>query len=309
MAYEPENWRQTRGTDLAVVQSFGAFSPGGRFLASADTNTIEVRETRGGGIIATMEMGGVTSLAISADGGLLVAADDEGTISAWSLPPAALLWRARLTMPPPAFAQVVYDVQFTPGGMLGVVSKPAGVNNTIVEIWPMPAAGEHRPDPVWQNVMLNSDYQAFSPSPDGLRVLLGTDEGYWVLEHDGARLFIDEYYEGGEHAVVAFSPDGTLAAGVEPEGAWVYEPREHAMREVAGMDTLDEPTDVGWSPDAAALLITSEDGLTICARGSDGFERLGMIDDSPGIEAATFLDDRSIVAKRGDTLLLFEHAG
>ena len=66
MARELEHWRRISETDLAVVQSFGAFSPGGRYLASADTNTIEVRESRSGLIVATMEMGGVTSLAIHA---------------------------------------------------------------------------------------------------------------------------------------------------------------------------------------------------------------------------------------------------
>ena len=86
MAYSVDNWRRTQAFDLAVVQSFGAFSPGGRFLAAADSNSIEVRDARSGTISATVEMVGVTSLAVSPDGRLLVAADDEGTVNAWTLP-------------------------------------------------------------------------------------------------------------------------------------------------------------------------------------------------------------------------------
>lgn len=304
MAGELGNWRRVRETDLAVVQSFGAFSPGGRYLASADTNSIEVRESRGGAIVATVEMAAVTSLALSADGTLLVAADDDGAINAWTLPPAAPLWQARLTLPPPAYAQVVYDVQFAGSG-LAVASKPAGVNNTVVELWPVQASERRRPEPLWQNVMLNSDYQAFSPSPDGMRVLLATDEGYWVLQHDGQRVFIDEYYDRGEHAVVAFSTGGRHAAGVEPEGAWVYTVQEHAMREIVDMDELDEPTDIAWAPSDQWIVITSEDGLTLCGMEDAGFARRGRIDDSPGFEAAAFVDETTIAAKRGDTLVLF----
>jgi WD40 repeat protein len=301
---ELEGWQRTRETDLAVVQSFGAFSPGGRYLASADTNPIEVRESGSGAIVATMEMVGVTSLAISPDGTLLVAADDEGSINAWTLSPATPLWQARLTLPPPAYAQIVYDVQFAANG-LAVVSKPAGVNNTVVELWPVQTSSRQRPQPLWQNVMLNSDYQAFSPSPDGLRVLLATDEGYWVLQHDGQRLFIDEYYESGEHAVVAFSTDGRRAVGVEQEGAWVYEVSAHEMREILDMEELQEPTDVTWSPADDLILITSEDGLTLCGATPEGFAVLGVIDEDPGFEAAAFIDDTTIAAKRGDTLLIF----
>jgi hypothetical protein len=153
--------------------------------------------------------------------------------------------------------------------------------------------------------MLNSDYQSFSPSPDGTRVLLATDEGYWVLQRDGQRLFIDEFYDRGEHAVVAFSSDGIRAAGVEPEGAWVYDVYEHAMREILDMEGLDEPTDVAWSPSDEWILITSEDGLTLCGRKDEGFVRLGLIDDSPGFEAAAFIDETTVAGKRGDSLLLF----
>lgn len=304
MARELGNWRRIRETDLAVVQSFGAFAPGGRYLASADTNSIEVREARLGTIVATVEMTAVTSLAISADGSLLVAADDEGGINAWSLPPATPIWQARLTLPPPAYAQVVYDVQFAQSG-LAVASKPAGINNTVVELWPIHYSMRDRPEPRWQNVMLNSDYQAFSPSPDGMRVLLATDEGYWVLQHNGDRQFIDEYYEHGDHAVVAFSTNGQHAIGVEPEGAWIYDVYEHAMRELLAMEQLDEPTDVAWSPSDEQVLITSEDGLTLCAMEHGECTRLGLIDESPGFEAAAFLDESTIAAKRGDALLLF----
>ena len=305
MAYEVDNWRRAREIDLAVVQSFGAFSPGGRYLAAADTNTIEVRESQGGGIVATMEMIGVTSLAINEDGTLLVAADDEGGINAWSLPPATALWQARLTLPPPAYAQVVYDVQFSLDGNLAVACKPAGVNNTVVEIWPVHSGERRRPEPLWQNVMLNSDYQAFAPAPDGRSVLLATDEGYWLLRHDGDRRFIDEYYQSGEHAVVAFSPEGDLAAGVEAEGGWIYDVREHAMREIADLGGLEEPTDISWSPDGRAVLITSEDGLTLCTQTGAEFTALGTIDDTSGFEAASFVDPATIVVKRGDVLLVF----
>lgn len=309
MPYEVDNWRRAREIDLAVVQSFGAFSPGGRYLAAADTNTIEVRESLGGGIVSTMEMIGVTSLAINENGALLVAADDEGGINAWSLPPATPLWQARLTLPPPAYAQVVYDVQFSLDGNLAVASKPAGVNNTVVELWPVRAGARKRPDPLWQNVMLNSDYQAFAPAPDGQSVLLATDEGYWLLMPDGDRRFIDEYYQSGEHAVVAFSPDGALAAGVEAEGGWIYEVREHAMREIADLGGLEEPTDISWSPDGRTVLITSEDGLTLCTQTGDDFTALGSIDDTSGFEAASFADQATIVAKRGDVLLVFTAHG
>jgi WD40 repeat protein len=305
VAFSLENWERTQETDLAVVQSFGAFSPGGQYLAAADANTIEVRETRGGGIIATVEMLGVTSLAVSADGTLLVAADDDGTVATWALGPLKPLWRVRLELPPPAYAQVVYDVQFAAYGALAVASKPAGVNNTLVEIWPQSSIIGERPRPTWQSVMLNSDYQTFSPSPDGSRVILVTEDGYWVLLPNNERIFIDGFYDTGEHAVVAFSPDGTQAAGIEPEGGWVYDVASHAMREIDDMAMLEEPTDVGWSPEADALLITSEDGLSICTRREGGFAYLGAIDDSAGFEAAAFLDESTIAAKRGDTLLVF----
>ncbi|MDB5059472.1 MAG: hypothetical protein JWO59_2944 [Chloroflexi bacterium] len=305
MAYSLENWERTQETDLAVVQSFGAFSPGGRYLAAADANTIEVRETLGGSMVATVEMLGVTSLAVSADGTLLVAADDDGTVAAWALGPLKPLWRARLEMPPPAYAQVVYDVQFAANGALAVASKPAGVDNTLVEIWPLSAMPGERPQPTWQSVMLNSNYQTFSPSPDGSRVILVTEDGYWVLLPNNERIFIDGFYDTGDHAVVAFSPDGTHAAGIEPEGGWVYDVASHAMREIDDMAMLEEPTDVGWSPDGEALLVTSEDGLSICVRRNGGFAYLGTIDDSAGFEAAAFVDDNTIVAKRGDTLLVF----
>jgi hypothetical protein len=136
-------------------------------------------------------------------------------------------------------------------------------------------------------------------------VLLATDEGYWVLRQDGERVFIDEYYDRGEHAVVAFSTDGRRAAGIEPEGAWVYDVLEHAMREILDMEDLDEPTDVAWSPSDDWLLITSEDGLTICGMQDGEWARIGIIDDSPGFEAAAFGDETTIAAKRGDALLLF----
>lgn len=308
MARDLGTWRRSREIDLAVVQSFGAFSPGGRFLASADTNTIEVRDARTGLISATMEMAAVTSLAISPDGTILVAADDEGSINAWSLPPASVLWQARLALPAPAFAQVVFDVQFAHTG-LAVVSKPGGVNNTIVEFWPLDGAAYRKPEALWQNVMLNSDYQAFSPSPDGDRVMLATHEGYWVLTGSGDRLFVDEYFGSGEHAVVAFSTSGHLAVGVEPEGAWIYNAGAHALREIESVDALTEPTDVAWSDNDELILITSEDGLSLCAADGDAFTWLGLIDDTPGFEAAAFVDEATIAAKRGDVLLIFSREG
>jgi hypothetical protein len=105
--------------------------------------------------------------------------------------------------------------------------------------------------------------------------------------------------------VVAFSTDGRRAVGVEPEGAWVYVVGEHAMREILDMEVLDEPTDVAWSPSDDLILITSEDGLSLCSRTDDGYVRQGLIDESAGFEAAAFIDETTIAAKRGDTLLLF----
>lgn len=304
MARDLGVWHRVREVDLAVVQSFGAFSPGGRFLASADTNTIEVRDTHSGAITATMEMAAVTSLAVSPDGSLLVAADDEGHINAWAVPPARPLWQAHLTLPPPAYAQVVFDVQFA-GSTLAVVSKPAGINNTVVELWPISARDTQRPVPRWQNVLLNSDYQAFSPSPTGDRMLLATHDGYWVLLDTGDRLFIDEYYGSGEHAVVSFSTAGTQAAAVEEEGAWTYDTAAHAIEEIRGMEALQEPTDIAWSPDDDRILITSEDGLGLCAGEEGTFSWLGLIEDTAGFEAACFITSDTIAAKRGDTLHFF----
>jgi WD40 repeat protein len=305
VAFDLESWRRTQETDLAVVQSFGAFSPGGRFLAAADANTIEVRASSSGAILATVEMLGVTSLAVSPDGGLLVAADDDGTVAAWGLTPLKQLWRARLELPPPAYAQVVYDVQFAAGGQLAVASKPAGVNNTLVEIWPFSARTVERPQPVWQSVMLNSDYQTFSPDPDGSRILLVTEDGYWIVLPGNERLFIDGFYDSGENAVVGFSLDGAEAAGIEPEGGWIYDVSSHAMREIDDIGVLEEPTDVCWSPDGGAILITSEEGLSICARQAEGFAYLGTLDASSGYEAAAFVDGSTVAAKRGDSMVLF----
>jgi hypothetical protein len=153
--------------------------------------------------------------------------------------------------------------------------------------------------------MLNSDYHTFSPSPDGSRILLATEEGYWLIKAAGERLFIDGFYDTGEHAVVAFAPDGSLAAGIEPEGGWIYEVEGHAMREIDGIPMLEEPTDVSWSPDGDAILITSEDGLALCLRAEDDFTYLGLLNDTPGFEAAAFIDAETIAAKRGDSLLVF----
>ncbi len=307
MAFSVENWQRVQEIDLAVVQSFGAFSPGGKFLAAADANTIEVREARRGTIVATVEMLAVTSLAVSEDGTLLVAADDDGAINAWTLAPVEPLWRDRLVMPPPSYAEIVYDVQFAADGSLAVASKPAGVNNTLVGIWPIQSTLRKRPEPRWQSIMLNSDYHSFSPSPDGSRILLITDEGYWILQAGNERLFIDGFYDSGENAVVAFSTDGRLAVGVEPEGGWVYRVASHEMQEIDELAMLDEPTDVAWSPDSQAILITSEDGLALCTRSDDehSFTYLGLIDESPGFEAAAFIDAETIAAKRGDALLVF----
>jgi WD40 repeat protein len=304
VAFNLENWRRTQEIDLAVVQSFGAFSPGGRFLAAADANTIEVRESGTGAIIATVEMLGVTSLAVSSNGRLLVAADDDGNVGAWGLSPLASLWRSRLELPSPAYAQVVYDVQFAANGMLAVASKPAGVNNTLVEVWPISAESAGRPQPAWQSVMLNSDYQTFSPSPDSSRVLLVTEDGYWIVLPNSDRLFIDGFYDSGENAVVGFSVDGSQATGIEPEGGWTYDVATHAMREIDDLGVLEEPSDVCWSPDGDAILITSEEGLSICAKQPEGFAFLGAIDGGAGFEAAAFLDESTIVAKRGDTLIV-----
>jgi WD40 repeat protein len=122
------------------------------------------------------------------------------------------------------------------------------------------------------------------------------------------RLFIDGFYDTGEHAVVAFSPDGAFATGIEPEGGWVYDVSSHAMREIDDMALLEEPTDVAWSPASDAILVTSEDGLSLCVRQGEGFAFLGTLDDSAGFEAASFIDDTTIVAKRGDALILFSYA-
>jgi WD40 repeat protein len=311
MAYSIENWRSVLEVDLAVVQSFGAFSPGGRFLAAADTNTIEVREARRGGIVATVEMLAVTSLAVSAEGDLLVAADDEGNINAWSLSPNAPLWRDKLVLPAPAYAEIVYDVQFSVSGGLAVASKPAGVNNTLVGIWPIQTGVLQRPSPLWQSIMLNSDYRSFGPSPDASRILLITDEGYWLLHPNNDRSFIDGFFDSGENAIAAFSPDGRLAAAIEPEGGWIYRVGEHEVVEIADIAVLDEPTDLSWSPDGEALLITTEDGLSLCTRTGDEheFTYQGVLTDLPGFEAAAFLDANTIVAKRADALILYSIEG
>ena len=311
MAYSVENWQSVLEVDLAVVQSFGAFSPGGRFLAAADTNTIEVRESRRGGIVATVEMIAVTSLAVSADGTLLVAADDEGSINAWSLTPNAVLWSDKLVLPPPSYAEIVYDVQFAGDGGLAVASKPAGVNNTLVGIWPLNAGTRTRPSPLWQSIMLNSDYHSFSPSSDGSHILLVTDEGYWLLQPNNERSFIDGFFDSGENAVVAFSPNGRLAAAIEPEGGWIYKVGDHEVVEIAEIGMLDEPTDVSWSPDGEALLITTEDGLSLCTRTGDEheFTYQGVLTDFPGFEAAAFLDATTIAAKRADTLTVYAMDG
>jgi hypothetical protein len=210
-----------------------------------------------------------------------------------------------LTLPPPAYAQVVYDVQFAANGNLAVASKPAGVNNTLVEVWPIEPRPGERPPPAWQSVMLNSDYQTFSPSPDGSRVLLVTEDGYWVVLPNNERIFVDGFYDSGDHAVVAFSADGRLAVGIEPEGGWTYDVVLHSMREIDDMAMLEEPTDVGWSPDGSAVLITSEDGLSACAQLEAGFAYLGVLDSGAGFEAAAFIDATTIAAKRGDTLIVF----
>jgi WD40 repeat protein len=311
MAYSVENWRSVLEVDLAVVQSFGAFSPGGRFLAAADTNTIEVREARRGGIVATVEMLAVTSLAVSADGDLLVAADDEGNINAWSLSPNSPLWSDKLILPAPAYAEIVYDVQFSASGGLAVASKPAGVNNTLVGIWPIQAGVLERPSPLWQSIMLNSDYRSFGPSPDASGILLITDEGYWLLHPNNDRSFIDGFFDSGENAIAAFSPDGRLAAAIEPEGGWIYRVGEHEVVEIADIAILDEPTDLSWSPDGEALLITTEDGLSLCTRSGDEheFTYQGVLADLPGFEAAAFLDANTIVAKRADALILYSIEG
>jgi WD40 repeat protein len=178
------------------------------------------------------------------------------------------------------------------------------VNNTLVEVWPIKAGQGDRPKPLWQSIMLNADYQAFCPSPDGSRILLATEDGYWLLSASDERRFIDGYYEAGEHTIIAFSPDGREAAGIEPEGGWIYDVASHAMREIDEFSQLDEPTDVAWSPDGDALLITSEDGLVLCVRTVDGFLFRGVLDDSNGFEAAAFVDAGTIAAKRGDTLIV-----
>lgn len=306
MAFSVENWRRTLETDLAVVQSFGAFSPGGRFLAAADANTIEVRDALAGAIVTTVEMLGVTSLAVSPDGSLLVAADDDGLMGVWAVSPLQSLWSARLELPPPAYAQVIYDVQFAADGLLAVASKPAGVNNTLVELWPVSPTHMERPRPLWQSVMLNSDYAAFSPSPDGSRIILVTEDGYWVMLPNHERLYIDGFFDSGENAVVSFSGDGTHAAGIEPEGGWIYEVSTHAMREIDDLGMLEETSDVCWSPDGEMVLITSEDGLSICTKQPEGFAYQGVIDGSAGFEAAAFVDTSTVVAKRGDSLIVLQ---
>jgi len=86
---------------------------------------------------------------------------------------------------------------------------------------------------------------------------------------------------------------------------------EHEVVEIADIAMLDEPTDVSWSPDGEALLITTEDGLSLCTRSGDEHEFTfqGVLTDLPGFEAAAFLDATTIAAKRADTLTVFSMDG
>jgi len=110
-----ENWRSVLEVDLAVVQSFGAFSPAAVFWRGRHQH-IEVREARRGGIVTTVENAGRDLARGKARTAIFWWRRMTRAIST----PGACRQRAAVERQAgptrSAYAEIVYDVQFSASG-------------------------------------------------------------------------------------------------------------------------------------------------------------------------------------------------
>jgi eukaryotic-like serine/threonine-protein kinase len=251
-AVSGEHIRSVRGD--AVEMMSVAFSPDGKYLAAAgfylDTHIIEVA-TKAEVRVLHGHSGGVRALAYSPDGRLLLSGSADKTAVLWRVEDGAVLQRWS------AHEGEVIAVAWSRDGSRVAYGDTLGT----IRLWNV-ATGvcEHalQGHTQWVGAIAFRDERTLvSAGPDGVRewdVTPGRDPN--VLRYHAGRA------EGNAFSyvyAVAFSPDGSLLAS----GAWDMTVRlvDPATNELlATLRLPDRVEDVGFSPDARNLLVTTSGG-------------------------------------------------
>jgi WD40 repeat protein len=272
-----------QSTDPPCSASF--FSPDGTRVVKITTDgTISLIDAKDGLGVAR-SFWGYTQIAISPDGSLLAAGNENVQTSTdiWKVGNSTLLHTVASVLYPDSTIKIAH-LHFSPDGAQVISAEtqsPWGGIQTLLRVVSQPAAGGGDAREITSVDLKDGVALRWDDSQPAKRLAWIDDSGRLHLRADGNPRALRD--DPGPYHALAFSPDGGLLAVAQRDGS-VYLLRPADGGDVAKLDAGRAITQVVFSPDSSLLGTRSADGRTTIWRLADhtAFATLQTDPDIPG---------------------------